>query len=293
MRRGLCLLCAALIILCSVAVPAMAVQMDGTVHVSGNTYYDSREKMFLYYVNTTSSQAVRSNAADGMITDQPVTVKADAGVALGIYLDGVLQQGVYNGTFHTPGEYVVMHLDGSVSQRIFSFTVVPEVCNYVTSYALPSGFEMTDATLNDVAVGFDKNYIKLDAEGQYLIYYRCVKTNVPYELKIRTDHTGPVLALKDVVNGKASGPVDISDARNAAIVNIYHEGEKIARKDVLTESGEYHIELIDEAGNKTTYTFTILIYFDGNSWLVILIILGSIAAVVVYLLHSRKHLRVR
>ena len=49
-------------------------------------------------------------------------------------------------------------------------------------------------------------------------------------------------------DGYAQGPVDISEAQNAAYVTILHDGEQIARKDVLTESGEYYIEL----------------YFDGE-----------------------------
>ena len=77
------------------------------------------------------------------------------------------------------------------------------------------------------------------------------------------------------------------------MINIYHDGEKIGRKDVLTESGEYYIELADEAGNKTSYSFTILIYFDGSSWLFILILLAAAIGVVIYLFRARKHLRVR
>ena len=99
--------------------------------------------------------------------------------------------------------------------------------------------------------------------------------------------------LENVKDGKAQGPVDISEAKNAAYIAIYHDGKKISRKDVLTESGEYYIELADEAGNKTTYTFTILIYFDGNSWLFFLLMIGSCVLVLIYLVRARKRLRVR
>jgi hypothetical protein len=182
---------------------------------------------------------------------------------------------------------------GTIPERLFAFTIVPKLCNSVTGYALPAGFEMTEASLNDEPVAFEKNYIKLTEEGKYNIHYRCIKTNVSYQLMVQTDFTGPVLSLKNVINGKAQGPVDISDAKNASYVAIYHDGEIIGRREVLTESGEYYIELADEAGNKTTYSFTILIYFDGNSWIFFLLILCSCVGIVIYLLHSRKHLRVR
>lgn len=291
--KKLCLLFAVLVFMCAVVVPVLAVQADMPLHIAGNTYYDSAKKAFLYYVNATAAQAVRSNVADGMITEQAVSVKADTGVALEVYLDGEQLQIISGGTFQTPGEYVVMYVGKSVPERLFSFTIVPKLCNSVTSYALPAGFEFTEVSLNKESIVFDKNYIKLTQEGEYNIHYRCIKTNVSYQLQLQTDFTGPVLSLENVKDGKAQGPVDISDAKNAAHVTIYHDGEKIGGRDVLTESGEYYIELADEAGNKTTYSFTILIYFDGNSWMFFLLIICACVGIVIYLVHSRKHLRVR
>ena len=282
-----------LVFVCAVSVPALAAQIDLPLHIADNTYYDTVEKSFLYYVNASASQVVRSNVADGMITEQRVSISSDAGVALEVYLNGERLQSISGGTFQTSGEYVVMYVGGTVPERLFSFTIVPKLCNSVTGYILPNGFEFTEATLNGEPISFEKNYIKFSEEGNYDIHYRCIKTNVSYQLLLTTDFTGPVLSLENVKEGKAQGPVDISEAKNAAHLTIYHNGEQITRKDVLTESGEYHIELADEAGNKTTYTFTILIYFDGNSWLFFLLIFGSCVSIVIYLVHSRKHLRVR
>lgn len=291
--KKLCLLFALLVLMCAVATPALAARSETPVHIAGNTYFNPVEHAFVYYVDSTSARTIRSNVADGMITAQGVSVKADAGVALEVYLNGERLDSLSGGVFETPGEYVVMYIGGAVSERVFSFTIVPELCNYVTGYTLPAGFEILEATLDKTPVTFDKGYIKLTDEGEYNILYRCVKTDVSYQLQVQTDFTGPELSLEEVTDGTARGPVDISETRNAAVVNIYHDGEKIARKDVLTESGEYLIELADEAGNKTTYSFTILIYFDGNSWLFFFLVLAACISVVIYLMHSRKHLRVR
>lgn len=282
-----------LVVLSALAMPVMAEQTTMPEQISGNTYYDDIENTFLYYVNPAAPQAVRCNVADGMITEQSVSVQTEAGVALEVFLDGERLSGVTSGVYQTPGEYVVMYTGGTSPERLFSFTIVPKLCNYVTGYALPAGFEFVEATLNGQAVGFEKNYIKLTEEGEYRINYRCVKTGIPYQLCLRTDYTGPVLSLEEVKDGQARGPVDISETKDAAYVTIYHDGEIISRKDVLTQSGEYHIELADEAGNKTTYDFTILIYFDGSSWLFFVLVLSSCVGLIVYLVHSRKHLRVR
>ena len=293
MKKRLCLLFAALVLICVAAVPVAAAKDNATVHIAGNTYYDPVEKAFLYYADSASMQAIRSNVADGMITEKAVAVRADAGIAMEVYLNGERLESISEGTFQTPGEYVVMYMGGAISERVFSFTIVPEACNYVNGYAMPQGFEITEAFLNDVAVAFEKDYIPFAAEGEYTVNYQCLKTEESYQLVLQTDFTGPVLALKEVTNGTAQGPVDISDAKEAAVVNILHNGEPISKKDVLTESGEYYIELADAAGNKTSYSFTILIYFDGNSWLFFLLVLCSCIGVIIYLMHSRKHLRVR
>ena len=291
--KRLFLLFLTLILIGTLSTSVFAVQTDMPKHIAGNTYYDATQNSFLYYVNGSASLAVRSSVADGMITEQPVSVKKDSGVVLEVYRNGERLDGIPADGFRTSGEYVVMYAGGSVPERLFSFTIVPKLCNSVNSYALPAGFEMVEASLNDASVSFEKNYIKLTEDGKYNIRYRCIQTDVSYQLLIETDFTGPILSLKEVKNGMARGPVDISDAKGAARVTIYHDGEKISRKDVLTESGEYVIELADEAGNQSSYSFTILIYFDGNSWLFFFLILGSCVGVVIYLMRSRKHLRVR
>lgn len=290
--KKVCLALTALLLMCVLVTPVVAAA-EAPIHIAGNTYYDSSENAFLYYVNTETLQVLRCTVADGMITNQAVTIKADAGVALAVYLNGNRLEGAYSGTFETPGEYVVMYVGGTVTERVLSFTIVPSLCNYVTAYVLPAGFEITEVSLDGTSLLYEKNYIKLTDEGEYNIHYRCIRTDIPYQLVVRTDFTGPILHLEEVTDGTARGPVDISEAKLAAEINIYHNGERISKKYILTESGEYLIELADEAGNKTTYSFTILIYFDGNSWLFILILLASVVILVVYLIHSRRHLRVR
>lgn len=289
--KKLCLLFTLLILLCLMATPASAAEMPE--YIAGNTYFDPDDNTFVYYVDSTSMLAIHSSVADGMITGQNVTIQTDAGVTIEVYLNGERLNSISGGVFQSPGEYVVMNVGGSVPERIFSFTIVPDLCNYVTGYVLPAGFYIEEATLNDTAIAFERNYIKFADEGEYNIQYRCSKTDVAYQLRLRTDFTGPILSLEEVTDGTARGPVDISEAKEAASINIYHNGERISRKDILTESGEYYIELADEAGNKSTYSFTILIYFDGNSWLFILMVLFACVGVIIYLMHSRKHLRVR
>lgn len=293
MKKRLCVLFAAVLLCLFCATPVLATESDVPVRIAGNTYFDEKEGCFLYYVDAAATHAIRSSAADGMITTRAVSVKADAGVSIAVYRNGEPVADGTAGSHQQPGEYVVMYMGGQIAQQVFSFSIVPELTNAVSVYSLPLGFEVTDATLDGEPILFARQRVSLEQEGSYDIRYRCIKTDVPYQLMVTADYTPPVLTLEEVSQGVARGPVDISEAKQAAVVKIYLDGEKIGWRDVLTQSGEYHIELADEAGNTTSCTFTILVYFDGSSWLFFLIMLFAAVAVVVYLVHSRKHLRVR
>lgn len=292
MKRIVSFFTAALLLTLTLALPVLAAEDE--VKVTGNTYYNTREDKFVIYGQEAAEGiTLYSSVADGMIVTQTVGLRSDQMAALELYRNGNRVEDFTAGSVSQHGEYVVMYTGGDVPQQLLSFTIAPKLTNRITGYTVPEGFEIISATLNEEPVAYQRNHIDMTTEGAYDIHYRCTRTGIPYQLMLTADHTGPTLALAAVKNGVARGPVDISDAKKAASIIIYRDGEKISRADVLKQSGEYYIELADEAGNKTTYTFTIMVYFDGNSWLFILILVLTVAGTVAYLIYARKHLRVR
>ena len=71
--------------------------------------------------------------------------------------------------------------------------------------------------------------IKFSEEGNYDIHYRCIKTNVSYQLQLVTDFTGPVLSLDEVTDGMES----------TLSGGLYFIGELL---DVDGECGGYNLQ---------------------------------------------------
>ena len=114
---------------------------------------------------------------------------------------------------------------------------------------------------------WDRSKVLMQKDGSYQVQYECPKSGMSYTLQTIVDHTPPKLALENVVNGLAKGPVDISDLEEDCKIAITLNGGSMSYREELTLSGDYVIVLQDEAGNLTDYTFTILPYFDTSSWI--------------------------
>ena len=102
-----------------------------------------------------------------------------------------------------------------------------------------------------------------------------------------------LLALEAVENGRARGPVSLEDLEEGAYISVYYNDKQIPYQQVLEDSGDYHVLIMDQAGNLSEYYFTILIYFDLNSLVFMAMVVGVLAAVGVYLWLSRKRLKIR
>lgn len=264
------------------------------VFVSDSVDYERSSGMFVYTLASGVGREVRANVADGMVVSGVVRIVPDDGVSVVLYRNGSPVTDVNIEEIQRAGEYVVMDASGSGSDaRIFAFTLVGETSGIVRRYNMPSGFQITSATLNGEPVSFSRSYVDFEQEGEYEIGYSCIRTGVTYDLLLETDFTAPTLALEAVVDGIAKGPVDLSDLEDGAGIVITRDGEILGYRQVLTESGNYEIKVVDPAGNISEYQFTIRVYFDSNSLMFFLIILVSIGATGAYVFLSKKRLRVR
>lgn len=267
---------------------------DGRVWVNDTVQFDTNERMYIYSVGSSIYTAVRASVMDGMVTNDPVSVQADEGVALTLFRNGEEQTAPNLQQISAPGKYVVMNATGAqTGETLFSFTIVGVKSNLVKNYRMPSGFQIEAVTLNGEDTYFERNYVDLSVEGEYYIKTRCMRTDDVYELRYVADFTPPTLALEAVVDGVAKGPVSLTDLEKGCGIGIWLNDEPIGYSEELTQSGNYVVKVADEAGNLTTYNFTIQIYFDGNSIVFFAIIVGVVLATIGYIIVSRKRLRVR
>ena len=147
--------------------------------------------------------------------------------------------------------------------------------------------------VNEKLVDSGEYSVSMTTEGRYYISYKCIKTDIAYELRTTVDSTVPQLTLDGVKGAIAKGPVTILSAEQGNYVRVVLDNKEIPYKEKLTKSGSYKITVWDVAGNTNTYQFKILVYLDTNSFVVFGLIAGIILALVLYLMIVRKRIRVR
>lgn len=264
------------------------------VYVNEYCHYDRLQRAFAYELGKISATPLYSSAPYGMVTTDAVTIELPTGINGTLYRDGVAVENADLRRVAEPGSYVVSISGGSTQPvQPLSFTIVTLTTGALDSYRVPDGFHISSVELDGEQQPFVANEASMITEGQYNISYVCDATGLGYNLNVNVDHTPPVLELANVRDGRASGPVDISDVEENCEITIIRDGKQISYNERLTQSGIYEIYLVDTAGNTNYYDFTILFYFNVTSVLFIVTVIVLILALVGYLIFTRKHLRVR
>lgn len=257
------------------------------ISIGDGAVYDTSSNRYCYSVD---GGEVEMNYPSGIVTTSPVSISVPEGMTARLFRNGTEIENADLSSIAAPGKYILRFSETEMTY--LSFTVVGELTGIITGYQLPAGFSVVSATLDGAAV-VASSYVDMSREGTYAVKYRCEKTGVSYTLNVTIDNTPPVLKLEGVENGRTRQPVDISDIEPGAAISIMLNGEKIKYEDVLSESGTYNIILQDEAGNTSAYTFVIGIYFNLSAGLFVLILVALLAALAIYLVLSRKKMRVR
>ena len=260
--------------------------------VTGNISYDSTSKLF-YYLVSDIAKPFTSNVCDGMVTTEAVSLSAPDGISAQLYRDGELYDGDLNSITAT-GNYVYrVGTNQDTSERILEFTIVGKVTGLISSYTIPDGFAVDSLTFNGEMKQTSSSVVTFDEDGDYNLSYRCSATRVVYSLNITIDHTPPEIVLEGIEDGKIRGPVEIKGLEEGASVSVYRDGEAEAYTSTLTKSGKYDLIVTDKAGNKSTYSFTILIYLNYGTFFFFAAIVLIIVAVAVWMIVSKKKMRVR
>ena len=258
------------------------------VDIGDGTLFDTKTGRYIYKIGETE---VSINYPRDAIVTSDVQFTVSGGTAYSVYLDGKEITKPSGNSVSEPGGYVIVVSNND--EEAIRFTIAGKKTGKLYSYKVPENFEIVSASLDGKDIKPSNNSVDMDKEGEYVINYRCIKTEENYNVDIIVDHTAPTLALKEVVDGHASGPVDISDLERGAKIKVYVDGTLINAKDKLEQSGLYNILIEDEAGNQNDYSFRIDIYFNFDAIAFIVIIVLLLIALTVYLVLSRKKLRIR
>lgn len=264
-----------------------------TVSLPDGSVYDRNAHTFRYAV---TDGYVYSSAANGMITTEPVSIEASSGVNLALYKDGSPVEDIDLNDIVEAGSYALVLTGSDADNQILSFTILSKATGLVNVYQMPSGFEVIEVVISDVAQAItDKSRVDMSVEGEYVISYRCNATGVSYGLHVTVDHQAPKITLEGVKNGKAGGPVTVKGVSKGDSVYLEFEGEKEAYPSdgVLKTPGKYELTVTDKAGNAVTESFEIGMYLNAQGLWFTLLAAAVLISAGVYMYLARKRLRVR
>ena len=259
-------------------------------------HYDPEAKTFLYHIG---SSRFSSNIPNGAVVpdDQTVSIWLPGGVTGALYRDGSAVDGA-DLTAITETGFYVLQLTGSglYDSDQFTFAIMPELTNQLNELRLPDGFSfeyiMQDGIELDHA---HSNYYEFLEDGKYQICWKNDTINRQYIVSFTLDRQAPTLALPEVVDGKASSEVSLSDLETGCYIVVQTDGESRTLKGTghtLKEAGDYVLTVYDQAGNFTQYSFTIEVYLNFSAVAVIIMVVLILAGILIYCRRVRKTARV-
>ncbi len=263
------------------------------IQLESTCYYDKPNKRYVYSTDISPDAKVESSVYSGMMVRDFVELIIDPAANVEVFRDG---QPVDSSEFPyltIPGAYVVRNR--ATDREVLSFTIVNEITGAVNSYKLPSLFYYSSANYEGEAVPTDFNSVSFDKDGWYTLTYRSSIVDAEYSLSVVIDHTYPELEIIGVENDVANGPVSFGPTEEGSSLTLTLNGEPLDfyKDDILKQAGKYVVKYTDRAGNTSSYYFTMNIFLDGGAWIFVGMAAAIIIAVVVYMIHCKKHTRVR
>lgn len=277
----------------------------GRTALSDTMYYDYDAHEFAYPLPDMRGE-VRSNVADGMVTTSSVRiyVPQDSGVV--VYRDGEEFTGDL-GMINERGDYAVVAGPETGAVRLLTFTIQGASTNGLTYFNVPDGFYLVSVTYGEGDDAWeypaeDRYSVALRDEGPYHIEYECAASDVVYTLDTIIDRTPPYLDFDGEIDedGNVHSALKFGGMREGDYISLTRDGEPVKNVEMnsdrtggtIYDSGSYIMQVFDDAGNMTQYEFIIMMYFNAQSWLFIILVSLSLAAVGAYILIQRKHLKI-
>ena len=258
--------------------------------------YDRNESCF---VNPLGASSFTSSIPNGAVVSkgQSVSVTLPAGMTGTLYRNGSAVENPDLANIAQAGSYLLEVHSGSSSDSLsFSFRILDEVTNALTELFLPAGFTFEYVNLNDERLSLEyTNYLELLEDGEYEIRWSCPDISRSYNLLFTLDTKAPTLALPEVSDGQAHSQVTLTDLEPGAYIQLERDGQSsviTSANTVIQDAGTYHLTVYDQAGNSTSYDFTIHLYLNLSAIAAIGLILAGLAALWGYSHYIKTHPRV-
>lgn len=266
------------------------------VTVMTGVSYDRKSHMFVYSVPNTD-YVISCSVASGMVTTETVSLSVPSDLTATLYKNGESVDKTDLTKIKDEGAYSLVLSGNDSKSQFLTFTIVPSKTGTLSVFQIPSGFSLVNVMIDDEKQTYSvgANIVDMQKEGKYVIDYRCTSIEVNFNLSVTIDHTPPEVTFEGIKNGIAKNPVSIKGVEKSDTVKVLRDGEKInLSKDLVIRSpGKYVVTVTDDAGNSVSEKFEIKFYLNEQGWFFGVLILTIIVLAVVYMIMSRKKLRVR
>ena len=235
------------------------------------------------------------NIYEGGITNDGIIIFAYEELNIEITKNDISFDYSFGETINEDGYYIFKITDTLGNYEISYFTIITKKKQEL-KHILKENIEVESVIKDRENYEFqilEDDTLYLFEEGKYTVNISDKNSDKNYTFDLEIDTTPPTLILVNVENGgKTSRDVilrNISESNCTLLITCDNTPFEYTLGEKIEKAGEFVIILTDEAGNKTTYTFTKTFALNVQAT----IVLGSLGAIVVVIIacfvKSRKH----
>jgi len=233
------------------------------------------------------------NVPDGAVVTEPVSVSLAPSLTGVLYKNGVEISDADLSHITDSGKYILAVTANDSTQSVrLGFTILSSPSGQVKEYEMPDDFYVVSATLNGEEASYSQTYVDMSSDGDYVINYRSPEAKKDMQLVVTVDHTPPTATLTGITDGKANGPVTVTDVEEGVQIHLTRNGEQTTYTGTISKTGAYVLTLRDSAGNQTAYDFVVVTY--ANTSVKALLATGGVLvlALLGYIIYYGKYIRV-
>ncbi len=223
------------------------------------------------------------------------------------YLNGAEQTSIPSRYTHN-GKWELLLEDQYGNETYFSFYIYTQAISSF-EYTTPYNYKITKIIYRDkldnelsyidsVVQNANNSYVKFSDDGNYYIEMLSSATNETIAFEININNVAPKVTLIGVENGgKTNKNVKLSGYKEGDIIKIYKDGSLSKTinvtsdnmtSPVISEMGDYKIEIINTVGNTTTLEFRRTYTANTASSIFVCVVLVVVASGLFIGLYSRK-----
>ena len=240
-----------------------------------------------YVVTLENGIELVSTVPEGYVGPESVEVTVVEGVAsrAELYRDDEPVEFISGNSQMEPGVYRLV-LDG----KSYSFTIAGQIST-MDYYPAPAGMRFTEVFLEDEKQELQSDQlVTMKEDGTYTIF---MEGEAGDELKVVLVKDTEAPEVLVTVNGGsaaiqyASGDIEtITLEKDGAIVEGFHG-------TAISTPGKYRLTVADKAGNETVYEFALKYQINMYGVTAVLLCILVIVGVVVFVLHTKKNMKIR